>query len=119
MEYTDVDHYIRSFPEHIQAILIKLRQTVIENAPNATEDINGGMPAYQTKGKLLVSFSVSKAGTFIYFPPLRPADYTTEIAGPGHKNNFVVFKPGQPVKYDLVGQIIQYWYKEYNQKVMT
>ncbi len=102
----------------MQALLIKLRKTILENAPNAKEDVICGMPVYKTKGKVLVCFSVENERTFVYFTPSRYAEYPTEITDPNHKNDSVCIKAGKPIQYHLIGQVINYWYKVYNQKVL-
>ncbi|KKX49211.1 iron chaperone [Sphingobacterium sp. IITKGP-BTPF85] len=56
VEFKTVDEYIASFPKEVQEILLQVRNTILQHAPQATEGIAYGMPAYKLKGKPLVYF---------------------------------------------------------------
>src|SRR5665647_590449 len=49
---TNVDEYISGFPKDIQKILEQLRVTITVAAPQATEVISYGMPAFKMNGML-------------------------------------------------------------------
>jgi len=49
----DIDEYITSFPENVQAMLKELRSTVKKASPEALETISYKMPAYMFKGPLV------------------------------------------------------------------
>jgi uncharacterized protein YdhG (YjbR/CyaY superfamily) len=55
-----VDEYMASLPEDRRAVLEELRQTIRAAAPEATETIAYGMPAFTSRGRLLVSFAAYK-----------------------------------------------------------
>jgi len=49
-QYKTIDDYIKSYPESVQAILEKIRQTIRRVAPEATELISYQMPAFEQNG---------------------------------------------------------------------
>ena len=51
--YKTIDEYINNFPEDIQIILEKIRQTIRKAAPEATEAISYQMPAFKLNGNLV------------------------------------------------------------------
>lgn len=52
--YQDIDSYIDSFPDEMQVVLKKLRQTIKMAAPNLTEGISYAIPTFYLNGKYLV-----------------------------------------------------------------
>lgn len=56
-QFATIDEYIEVFPEKAQAILRKVRHTIIKAAPKATEGISYKMPAFKLNGKGLVYFA--------------------------------------------------------------
>ena len=51
--YKTIDEYIKSFPDDIQIILKKIRETIRKAAPEATETISYQMPAFKLNGNLV------------------------------------------------------------------
>ena len=49
-----IDNYIARFPADVQAILQKIRQTIHEAAPEATEAISYQMPTFKLHGLSLI-----------------------------------------------------------------
>jgi uncharacterized protein YdhG (YjbR/CyaY superfamily) len=64
-----VDAYIASFPPEVQAKLEAMRAVVIELAPEATQGIAYGMPAFKLRGRPLVYFAAFKAHIGLYPMP--------------------------------------------------
>ncbi len=52
-QYETIDEYIKSFPEDIQIILEKVRETIRKAAPDAREAISYQMPAFKLNGNLV------------------------------------------------------------------
>ena len=48
-----IDEHIAKFPEDIQAILEKVRETIQKAAPDAQETINYGIPTFTLEGNLV------------------------------------------------------------------
>ncbi len=66
---TTVDDYIRGFPEDVQAVLRKVRQTVCSAAPEAQEVISYRMPALRQK-EVLIYYAAFKHHIGFY-PPIK------------------------------------------------
>jgi uncharacterized protein YdhG (YjbR/CyaY superfamily) len=49
----EIDAYIASFPKDVQAILEKVRKTILKAAPKANEIINYGIPTFTLEGNLV------------------------------------------------------------------
>jgi uncharacterized protein YdhG (YjbR/CyaY superfamily) len=63
---TSVDEYLAGLPEEQRAALEKLRETIRAAAPQATETISYGMPAFQQDGRFLVSYAAFKDHCSLY-----------------------------------------------------
>lgn len=55
-QYKTIDEYIKAFPENVQIILEKMRQTIWKVAPEAIEAISYQMPVFKLNG-ILVYFA--------------------------------------------------------------
>ena len=64
----DIDDYIARFPAKVQAILIQVRETIRQAAPEARELISYQMPAFRQHG-ILVYFAAWKEHIGLY-PPI-------------------------------------------------
>ena len=62
---TNVDEYISGFPEETQELLEQLRTIIKKAAPQATEVISYGMPAFRLNG-MLVWFGAHSAYIGLY-----------------------------------------------------
>jgi uncharacterized protein YdhG (YjbR/CyaY superfamily) len=63
---TSVDEYLAGLPEEQRAALEKLRETIRAAAPQATETISYGMPAFKQDGWFLVSYAAFKDHCSLY-----------------------------------------------------
>src|SRR5690348_9575338 len=78
--FTTIDGYISTFPPHIQAILENVRQAIRKAAPEATETISYGIPAFDLHGKHLVFFAGWKRHISMYPLPAGDAAFQRKIA---------------------------------------
>jgi uncharacterized protein YdhG (YjbR/CyaY superfamily) len=102
----NIDDYISTFPDEVQAILDKVRATIRRAAPEATETISYMMPAFRQHG-ILVYFAAWKNPIGMY-PPIS-GDKTLEndlarYAGP--KGN-LQFPLDEPMPFDLIERIVK------------
>jgi len=117
MQKTDSVHsYISQFPENIQEILLKIRQIIRENAPEATEEIAYGMPAYKLHKKPLVYFAGFSKHIGFYAVPSGHAAFAEELSVYKGGKGSVQFPLTQPVPYDLIEKIVIFRVKENTQK---
>jgi uncharacterized protein YdhG (YjbR/CyaY superfamily) len=110
-QFATIDEYIASFPPDIQSILKKVRQTVHEAAPQATEAISYQMPAFKLNGNL-VYFSAFKHHIGFYPTPSGTDKFNKEIAPYKHSKGAVQFPLDQPIPYDLITEIVKFRVKD-------
>jgi uncharacterized protein YdhG (YjbR/CyaY superfamily) len=111
----DIDGYISQFPANMQAILGKVRETIRNAAPDATEVISYMMPAFKQHG-ILVYFAAWKKHIGLY-PPIT-GDKTIEKAIARHagpKGN-LQFPLDEPIPYDLIERIVKLRVKQDTEK---
>ena len=64
--YKNVNEYIKQAPKEYQAILLAVREIVINTVPQAQEMISYGIPAYKYKDKPLFYFAAMKGHLGLY-----------------------------------------------------
>ena len=52
-QFKTIDEYIKTFPEDVQSILEKMRQTIRKAAPEAEEAISYQIPTFKLNGNLV------------------------------------------------------------------
>ena len=107
-----VDDYISEFPENVQHILTQVKNTIFENAPEAVEGFNYGMPAYKTYGKPLVNFSACKNHIGFYALPSGHAKFKNELSPYKQGKGSVQFPVSKPVPFDLIAKTVIFGEKE-------
>lgn len=107
----DTDEYIARFPEDVQTVLQKIRQTIREVAPDAKEVISYQMPAFHQQGNL-VYFAAWKKHIGFYPPISAEAEFKQAVTMyEGPKGN-LIFPLDQPIPYDLISKIVKLRVKE-------
>jgi uncharacterized protein YdhG (YjbR/CyaY superfamily) len=108
MPTKNIDSYIKDFPDNTQKVLRKIRRTIKEAAPKATEVISYGIPAFKLNDKMLVFFAGWKNHVSVYPIPPGPATFqkslTPYIAGRGT----LKFSLTKPIPYDLIKKVVKY-----------
>ncbi|MDD1669482.1 MAG: DUF1801 domain-containing protein [Methanomicrobiales archaeon] len=107
-----IDGYIKTFPEDVQRILEKLRETIREAAPEAVETISYRMPAFKLNGRILVYFAAWKNHIGFYPTPSGTEAFNRELSQYKRAKGSVQFPMDKPVPYDLIGRIVRYRVKE-------
>ena len=102
---TSIDEYIAAFPPAVQAILERIRRTVVTAVPEARETISYRMPAYRLDG-ILLYFAAFKSHIGVY-PPVSGDPALERALAPyaGPKGN-LKFPLDQPIPYDLIARIV-------------
>lgn len=106
-----IDEYIAGFPEDVQAILQKIRQTIKETAPNAEEAISYQMPTFKLKGNL-VHFAAFKSHIGFYPVPSGIEQFKEELAVFKQGKGSVQFPLDKPMPYDLIRRIVLFRVEE-------
>jgi uncharacterized protein YdhG (YjbR/CyaY superfamily) len=110
-QFNTIDEYIGTFPEDVQRILEKMRQTIHDAAPEAVEAISYQMPTFKLNGNL-VHFAAFKNHIGFYPTPSGIEAFKKELSHyPGAKGS-VQFPIDRPIPYDLVKIITQFRVKE-------
>ena len=112
LKVNTVDEYIGQFPENVQEILEKIRHIIKKNAPDATEEIAYGMPAYKLNKKPLVYFAGFSKHVGFYAVPSGHAAIAEELSSFKGGKGSVQFPLAQPVPYDLIERIVIFRVKE-------
>jgi uncharacterized protein YdhG (YjbR/CyaY superfamily) len=108
IDFISVDEYIRTFPNDIQLLLDKVRATIKAKAPEASESISYGMPAYKLNGKPLVYFAGFKNHIGLYATPTGHSKFVEELSKYKQGKGSVQFPLNKPIPFDLIGRIVEY-----------
>ena len=106
-----VEEYTGTFPESVQEILEKIRQTIREAAPDASEVISYKMPAFRTKG-ILVWYGAFK--NHIGFFPTSKAIvvFKKELSQYKTSKGTIQFPLEKPLPLSLIKKIVKFRVKE-------
>ncbi len=108
---TTIDEYIAGFPEHIQAVLEEMRQTIREAAPDAEEAISYQIPTFKLNGNL-VHFAAFKKHIGFYPAPAGIEAFSEELSAYESAKGSVKFPLDQPMPLDLVRRVVEYRVKQ-------
>lgn len=100
-----VNEYITTFPKEIQELLVQIRTTIRQAAPEAEENISYGMPAYKLHGRPLVYFAAFKNHIGFYATPTGHAAFAEELAKYKQGKGSVQFPLDKPIPLDLIAKI--------------
>ncbi len=109
--FKTVDDYINSFPKEIQIILNSIRSAIKESAPNATECISYGMPAYR-QGKVLVYFAAQKNHIGFYPTSSGVEKFKKEISNYEFSKGTIRFPIDNEIPLKSIKKIVEYRVKE-------
>lgn len=113
-----VDEYIARFPEDVQAILQKIRETIKKAAPSAQEVISYQMPAYKHNG-VLVYFAAYKNHIGFYPTASGIANFLKELSSYKGAKGSVQFPLNKQIPYALIEKITAFKLKENKEKLKT
>ena len=102
-----IDTYIAQFPDDVQARLQKLRTTILNLAPGATEAMSYQIPTFKLNGNL-VHFAAFKKHIGFYPGAAGIAAFQDELAGYKSATGSVQFPLDQAWPLDLVKKIVKF-----------
>ncbi len=114
-EYKTIDEYIAGFPQNIQAILTKMRQSIKETAPDAKETIAYRMPTFRLNGNL-VHFAAFANHIGFYPTPSGILAFEKDLAGYETSKGAIRFPLDKPIPYELVKKITKFRVNETSEK---
>lgn len=106
-----IDEYIAGFPQEVQEILQKIRQTIRAAAPDAEEKISYQMPTFTLNGNL-VHFAAFKNHIGLYPAPTGIEKFKKELAAYQSAKGSVRFPLDKPIPFALIGKITRFRVKE-------
>ena len=104
-QITTFDEYCAQFPEDVRQILVKVRATIKESAPEATERISYQMPAFFQNGGL-IWFGAYRRHIGIYPRTAGMMELPELSAYKGTKGS-VHFPLDKPMPYELIRKIVK------------
>jgi uncharacterized protein YdhG (YjbR/CyaY superfamily) len=102
-----VDDYLAALPADQRELLQGLRERIAELAPEATETISYGMPAFKLGGRFLVSYAGWKSHCSLY--PLTDtfmASHAAEIEGFDRTKGSIHFTAARPLPPAVLDDLI-------------
>lgn len=101
-----VDEYLAGIPsEAARASLVRLREIIREEVPNAQETISYGIPSYKLNG-YLVGFAAFK-NHCSFFPGHTVANFADRLTGFKTSAGTIQFRPDHPLPEPLVREILR------------
>ncbi|MFZ1788452.1 MAG: DUF1801 domain-containing protein [Saprospiraceae bacterium] len=104
----DVKVYISTFSEAFQNRMIKVRDLILQHAPEAEESISYGIPSYKTFGRPLIYFAGFKNHIGLYATPSGHEKFKKELSTYKQGRGSVQFLLKEEMPYDLIEQIIKF-----------
>ncbi len=102
----NIDEYIGDFPEEVRKKLEKIRRTIHEAAPEATEDIKYGIPTFILNGNL-VHFGGYKKHIGFYPAPMGIEAFEEAKQYETGKGT-MQFALDKPLPLDLIARIVKF-----------
>ncbi len=109
--YKTIDEYISTFPKETQLILEKIRKTIKEVAPLATEKISYGMPTFYLNGNL-VHFAAFKNHIGFFPSPDGINAFENELKKYRTGKGTLQFKYNEKIPFDLIKKVVELRVKE-------
>jgi uncharacterized protein YdhG (YjbR/CyaY superfamily) len=110
-KYTNIDEYISNFPADVQVLLQKVRQTIHDAAPEATEKISYGIPTFYLHGNL-VHFGGFKNHIGFFPASSGVARFKDELEKYATSKGTVQFPLEAPIPFDLITRIVEFRVQE-------
>jgi uncharacterized protein YdhG (YjbR/CyaY superfamily) len=102
-----IDEHIAQFPESTREILQKVRETIREVAPYATESIAYGIPTFRLNGNLVHFAGYARHVGF--YPGSEAIEvFREEIKGYKTSRGTIQFPLNKPIPYELIKKITLY-----------
>ena len=99
--FATIDAYIAQYPPEKQEILHKIRKTIREAAPEATEKISWQMPTFHQKENL-IHFAMQKNHIGIYPGGEAVGFFGDKLSGYKTSKGAVQLPLSKPIPYDLI-----------------
>lgn len=108
MSAETVEAYVAGFPAEVREILQALRDTVLREAPGATESISYHIPTFRWRDEPLIYVAGWKKHVALYPAPEGDSGLAARVAPYVVSKGTVKFPLNKPVPYDLVADIVRH-----------
>ena len=103
----NIDEYISNFPNDIQQILLQIRTTIKNAAPESQEVISYCMPAFKQNG-ILVYFAAFKNHIGFYPTVSGIRAFQDQFQGFKFSKGSIQFPINKPIPFDLITEIVKF-----------
>jgi uncharacterized protein YdhG (YjbR/CyaY superfamily) len=108
MPAADIDEFLAALPVDQRSALQRLREQIRRAAPEATEAISYGVPAFKLNGQPFVSFGAAKGHCSFYVQsPAVIEVHADELGAYRLTKGSIGFQPDQGLPDDLVTRLVQ------------
>lgn len=107
----DIDAYIAAQSAAVRPILRRIRRTIAQAAPGATEAVKYRLPTFVLHGNL-VHFGAFKKHIGFFALPSGHARFRRALARYAGGKGSVQFPLDQPIPYPLIARIVRYRVRE-------
>jgi uncharacterized protein YdhG (YjbR/CyaY superfamily) len=107
-----IEEYLLEYPLEVQEKLLGVIDLIQQNAPDAIESINYGIPTFKLKGKNLIHTAIFKKHIGLYPGADGVAHFEKELKSFKTSKGAIQFPLNQPIPEDLVVRIVQYRVKK-------
>ncbi|MEI6462423.1 MAG: DUF1801 domain-containing protein [bacterium] len=113
MTINTIDEYISQFRPEVKKLLTEVRNAIKEVAPEATECISYGMPAFR-QGKVLVYFAAYDSHIGFYPTSSGISNFKEELKEYKTSKGTVQFPLDKPLPIELIKKITKFRVNEVN-----
>lgn len=115
-ELPEFNAYLEKLPNDQRQALQRLRVTIKQAAPKASECISYQLPAFRNEGKLLVGLGATAKHCALYLMSSTVAEsFQDELSAYNTSKGTIRFQPSKPLPVALVKKLVKARIKE-NQK---
>lgn len=113
--FQNIDEYISNFSIEIQKILLQIRSTIKEAAPDAEEKISYQIPTFYLNGNL-VHFAAHKNHIGFYPTPSGINEFADEFLIYRHGKGTLKFPYDKPLPLELITKVVKHRVSENSKK---
>lgn len=106
-KFSTIDEYIADAPKEVRPTLEKIRKTIRQAAPEATEAISYGLATFKQNGNL-VHFGAFKNHIGFYPAPSGIEEFKEELKQYQAGKGTIQFSLDKPIPYDLIKKIVKF-----------
>ncbi len=113
MAASTIDEYLAGVPDDKRAALERLREQIHAAAPDATEAISYGMPAFKLDGRWFVGFGATKDHCSFYAGKAPIEAHADALRSYRLQKGTITFPVDNPLPADLVTKLVELRIAEY------